>query len=342
MSAAQPLPIWLDAALPEPLAGMEAALNARVIGQPVAIGQVVRAIARYRAGLAGLERPVAAFLLLGPTGTGKTLTAEALAEILHGTAAAMLKVHCAEFRSEHELARLKGSPPGYVGWKECVPVLHETKLREARICDTLAVVLFDEVEKAHPALWDLLLGLLDKGEVVLNDNTRADFRRTVVLMTGNAGAREMADRLSGGYGFSAGAGGLGAAVPLDGIASRAVDRLFSPEFRNRLTGVLTYRPLNFEQVTAICSIELKRLSARLAAREQGPVGLSVSPAALQRVARDGYEPRCGARHVKRAIERLVEEPLANILAAGRAACGATITVCDGDTLRFHSAACAGD
>jgi ATP-dependent Clp protease ATP-binding subunit ClpA len=340
--------MWLDAALPEPLAEMEAALNARVIGQGVAISQVVRAIARYRAGLAGLERPVAAFLLLGPTGTGKTLTAEALAESLHGTPAAMLKVHCAEFRSEHELARLKGSPPGYVGWKECVPVLHETKLREARICDTLAVVLFDEVEKAHPALWDLLLGLLDKGEVVLNDNTHADFRRTIVFLTGNAGAREMADRLSGGYGFSAGTPharigqGGAAAVPLEGIASRAVDRLFSPEFRNRLTGVLTYRPLEFEQVTAICSLELRRLSARLAAREHGPVGLSVSPAALQRVARDGYDPRCGARHVKRAIERLVEEPLANILAAGRVASGATVTVCDGDTLRFHSAACAGD
>jgi len=340
--------MWLDAALPEPLAEMEAALNARVIGQGVAISQVVRAIARYRAGLAGLERPVAAFLLLGPTGTGKTLTAEALAEILHGTAAAMLKVHCSECRSEHELARLKGSPPGYVGWKECVPLLHETKLREARICDTLAVVLFDEVEKAHPALWDLLLGLLDKGEVVLNDNTRADFRRTIVFLTGNAGAREMADRLSGGYGFSAGTPqarigqGGAAAVPLDGIASRAVDRLFSPEFRNRLTAVLTYRPLDFEQVTAICSIELKRLSARLAAREQGAVGFSVSPAALRRVARDGYDPRFNARHVKRAIERLVEEPLANILAAGRVASGATVTVCDGDTLRFHSAACAGD
>lgn len=335
--------MWLDAALPEPLAEMEASLNARVIGQGVAISQVVRAIARYRAGLAGLERPVAAFLLLGPTGAGKTLTAEALAEILHGTAAAMLKVHCTECRSEHELARLKGSPPGYVGWKECVPLLHETKLREARICDTLAVVLFDEVEKAHPALWDLLLGLLDKGEVVLNDNTRADFRRTIVFLTGNAGAREMADRLSGGYGFSAGTPqGGAAAVPLEGIASRAVDRLFSPEFRNRLTAVLTYRPLDFEQVTAICSIELKRLSARLAAREQGAVGLSVSPAALQRVARDGYDPRFNARHVKRAVERLVEEPLANILAAGRVASGATVTVCDGDTLRFHCAACAGD
>jgi ATP-dependent Clp protease ATP-binding subunit ClpB len=351
-------PAWIETGLPEELAELEAELNRRVIGQAEAIAPIVRAIARYRAGLAGSDRPVAAFLMLGPTGVGKTLTAEALAELLHGTPKAMLKVHCGEFRSDHELARLKGSPPGYVGWKECVPVFQEAKLREVRLRDSLAVVLFDEVEKAHPALWDLLLGLLDKGEATLNDNTRTDFRRTIILMTGNAGAREMWDRLGGGYGFSAASGSPGAAVSLDGVASRAADRLFSPEFRNRLTAVLSYKPLGFGQVLDICSMELQRLAARLrACASPGPAGrdrgrcdagapagettggitLLFEPAVVERVAREGHEPRFGARHVKRAIERLIEEPLANILAGGRVQPGEGIVVRLADTIRFQVA-----
>jgi ATP-dependent Clp protease ATP-binding subunit ClpB len=318
-------PEWLDTGLPDDLEQLRGTLNRRVIGQEEAIGQVVRALARYQAGLAGIDRPVAAFLLLGPTGVGKTLTVEAVAEALHGSPNAVLKIHCAELRSDHELARMKGSPPGYVGWKECVPFFHETKLREVRLRSELALVLFDEVEKAHPALWDLLLGMLDKGEVVLNDNTRTDFRKTLVFLTGNAGAREMSAQLSGGLGFQPHTRG-----DLAGIACRAADRLFSPEFRNRLTATLTYQSLGWTELLEVCRIELKRLAARLRARESDPIGVRFQSAAIESIARDGYEPKFGARHVKRAIERLVEDPLANMLAAGRVAAGDCVLVCRAD------------
>ena len=189
---------WLEPTLPPEMEELRAALLARIVGQEEAVDYIVRAMSRYRAKLAGLERPVAAFLLLGPTGVGKTSTVEALADLLHGSPKAVLKIHCSEFCSDHELARMKGAPPGYVGWRECVPLFHEARLKEVRARSDLALVLFDEVEKAHPTLWDLLLGLLDKGEVVLNDNTRTDFRKTLVFLTGNAGGREVAQALSGG------------------------------------------------------------------------------------------------------------------------------------------------
>ncbi len=326
-------PALLDTSLPAELVELEQAICARVIGQAEAAAHVVRALARYRAGLAAAERPVAAFLLLGPTGVGKTLTVEVLAELLQGSPHAALKIHCAELRSDHELARMKGSPPGYVGWKECVPLFHESKLREVRLRSDLALVLFDEVEKAHPALWDLLLGLLDKGEVVLNDNTRTDFRRTLIFLTGNTGAREIAERLSGGVGFQPHTRG-----DIAGIAWRAADRIFSPEFRNRLTAAITYQPLGWEDVLGVCRLELARLAGHLATTTgsgpppEGPpegwprgvstpgqegVALKFEEGVAEHVCREGYDPRFGARHVKRAIERLVEDPLANLLAAGR-------------------------
>jgi len=337
---------WLDLAPPEELEELREALTARVVGQQEAIEHIVRALARYRAGLAGLERPVGAFLLLGPTGVGKTLTVEALAELLHGSAKAVLKIHCGEFRCDHELARMKGAPPGYVGWRECVPLFHEVRLKEVRLRSDLALVLFDEIEKAHPALWDLLLGLLDKGEVVLNDNTRTDFRRTLVFLTGNAGAREVAEALSGGLGFAAGA----AARPpgdVSGVAGRAAARLFAPEFRNRLTATITYRPLGWDEMLRICRLELARLAARLRAREQDWVAIQYEAAAVERIAREGFDPvdragqssKFGARHIRRAIERLVEDPLANLLASGRIRAEDSIVICAGageeDPLRFR-------
>lgn len=325
---------WLDSSPPEELNDLREALSSRVVGQQEAIGQIVRALARYRAGLAGLERPVAAFLLLGPSGVGKTLTVETLADILHGSPRAVLKTHCAELRSDHELARMKGSPPGYVGWKECVPLFHETRLKEVRLRSDLALVLFDEVEKAHPALWDLLLGLLDKGEVVLNDNTRTDFRKTIVFMTGNAGAREMAEALSGSMGFQPHTRG-----DMAGIAERAADRLFSTEFRNRLTATVTYRPLAEDQLKRVCRLDLGRLAARLREREYTSVTLQWEPAVVDFITQRGFESRFGARHIRRAIERLIEDPLANLLAAGRVQAEDCIVVCVGETagqpLRFR-------
>jgi len=339
---------WLETCLPEELEQLRRGLESRVIGQEQGIGEIVACLARFRAGMAGIERPVGAFLLLGPSGSGKTLTVEVLAETLHGSAKAMLKLHCAELTCEHEFARLKGAPPGYVGWKECVPLLHEARLREARLRDEPALVLFDEVEKAHPALWDLLLGLLDKGEVVLNDNTRTDFRKTIVFLTGNAGAREIAQRLSGGPGFrSAAALDLAGAKAnafgaLDGIARRASERLFSPEFRNRLTASITYRPLTREQLLQVARLELDRLAARLRVRHS--LALDFGAPAVTEILHAGYEPQYGARHLKRAVERLVEDPLANLIASGKVQPGDRVVVhaaAAGEPLRFRKEACGG-
>jgi ATP-dependent Clp protease ATP-binding subunit ClpC len=328
---------WLEACLPEELEHLRRKLESRIIGQKQGIGEIVACLARFRAGMAGIDRPIGAFLLLGPSGSGKTLTVEALAENLHGAAKAILKLHCAELTSEHEFARLKGAPPGYVGWKECVPLLHEARLREVRLRDEPALVLFDEVEKAHPALWDLLLGLLDKGEVVLNDNTRADFRKTIVFLTGNAGAREIAHRLNGGFGFRPAAaldpGGAEAITPraLDGIARRASERLFSPEFRNRLSASITYQPLTREQLFQVARLELDRLAAQLRVRHS--LLLDFEPRAVAEILDAGYEPQYGARHLKRAITRLVEDPLANLIASGK--------VQPGDRIVSHAGAAGG-
>jgi len=341
--ARDPEDMWLNPQLPQEVEQLRSAMSARIVGQPEAIGHIVRALARFRAGLAGLDAPIAAFLLLGPTGVGKTHTAEVLAELLHGSRRAVLKIHCAELRSDHELARMKGSPPGYVGWKECVPLFHEAKLKEVSLRDEPALVLFDEVEKAHPALWDLLLGILDKGEVVLNDNTRTDFRRSLIFMTGNVGAREVADVLAGSMGFQPHTRG-----DVAGITSRAADRLFSPEFRNRLTATITYKPLEWESALRVCKLELGRLAALLRDRESAPaVLLQFESAAIEQIAREGCEPSArsartqvyGARHVRRAIDRLVRDPLANLLASGRVADQDCIVVCAartaGDPLRFR-------
>ncbi len=357
-----PADTYLDTAPPRELQELNAALGARVVGQDEAITEIVRALVRYRAGLAGQECPIGAFLLLGPSGVGKTLTVEALAELLHGSPRAVLKIHCAELRSDHELARMKGSPPGYVGWKECVPLFHEVKLKEVRLREAPALVLFDEIEKAHPALWDLLLGLLDKGEVVLNDNTRTDFRKTMVFLTGNLGAREMTDALSGSMGFQPHTRG-----DVAGIATRAADRLFSPEFRNRLTATLTYRALGWEAILRICRLELGRLSALL---RGGPAGivLQFEGAAVEQIARQGSGPEpgafrsgvagetsaahrrsgaqvqpgasvFGARHLRRVIERMLKDPLAYLLASGGIQPGDCVVVCagagDGQPLRFR-------
>jgi ATP-dependent Clp protease ATP-binding subunit ClpA len=333
IAAAKPDSEWLQIRLSQELEELRHALESRVVGQEHATAEIVSAVARFRAGMAGLDRPVAAFLLLGPSGVGKTLTVEALAESLHGSPKAVLKLHCAEMGSEHELARLKGSPPGYVGWRECVPLLHESRLREVRLRDELAVVLFDEVEKAHPALWDLMLGVLDKGEVLLNDNTRSDFRRTLVFLTANVGARDISRHLAGGVGFQP-APPLGRSLfntearafrSLDGVAQRASERIFSPEFRNRLTATLTYRPLAGEQLVRVAELELKRLAAGLRLRHS--LSLDFEEEAVHRLVEAGYNPQYGARHLKRSIEKLVEDPVATFIVSGALEPGDRLVVC---------------
>src|SRR5258706_7095298 len=197
-----------------------------VHGQDEALEAIVRAYTLWAAGLAGLDKPVAAFLLLGPTGVRKTLTVEAMAEALHGDCRKLIKIHCDEYRHSHEVARLVGAPPGYIGHKETQPRLSQRRVQEARSRNCpLVVVLFDEIEKAHPDLWDLLLGVLDKGDLHLGDGSAADLRQAIIFLTSNVGSRE------------AGAT-TGFHPPARQVAGGAARRLISPGFRNRLTDQL--------------------------------------------------------------------------------------------------------
>ncbi len=294
---------------PPEIAKFAATLRAGVLGQDEAIEQIVNACCRWKAGLAGLDKPVATFLMLGPTGVGKTLTVEVLARLLHGDARHLIKIHCAEYRHSHEVARLVGAPPGYIGHKETQPRLGQRKIQEAQSRDCpLVLILFDEIEKAHPDLWDLLLGVLDKGDLHLGDGTSADLRQSIIFLTANIGAREEA----GAIGFD----------PPEGIPESAARRLFSPEFRNRLTATLTYRALSKQDLRAVARLELQRCAARI--METRGIRLSFSAGLIDMLAESEITRRFGARPIRRAIEDKLELPLAHFLLNGKAAIGDTV------------------
>ncbi|MGA2213853.1 MAG: AAA family ATPase, partial [Bryobacteraceae bacterium] len=233
---------------------MALALSRLLVGQPAAIAAVVPFVEMYRARLTPEGQPAGVFLLLGPTGTGKTKTVEALADVLHGSTKKPLKVDCGEYQMEHEVAKLLGAPPGYLGHRETQPLLTQAKLSAAASegCD-LALVLFDEIEKAAPTLVRLLLGVLDKGTLRLGDSTLVNFEKTMIFLTSNLGARDMSHQLRPEFGFDSNLPRSDArrGNKLDRIGIAAVRKNFSPEFINRIDAVVTYRPLDSEALTAI-------------------------------------------------------------------------------------------
>src|SRR5580700_10483856 len=220
--------------IPEPAEDLTSIMSSKVVGQPNVINVIVPYIEMFQAGLAPENRPVGVFLLLGPTGTGKTRTVEALAETLHGSSRNVLKIDCGEFQMEHEVAKLIGAPPGYLGHRETQPMLSQQKLSSVTTDNCgLALVLFDEIEKAAPSLTRLLLGVLDKGTLRLGDNSTVNFEKSLVFLTSNLGAKEMMREISPDFGFqSAAPGGTREEMgkKLQGIALVAVRKKFSPEF----------------------------------------------------------------------------------------------------------------
>ena len=305
------------------------ALRAKIVGQKEGVQALVDLYQVFCAGLNSPGRPVGNLLFLGPTGSGKTRTVEAAAEILFGDARAVIKVDCAEFQHSHEIAKLIGSPPGYLGHRETHPLITQEALAA---CHTdklkLSFLLFDEIEKASDALWQLLLGMLDKATLTLGDNRRVDLSQTVIFLTSNLGGGEITELMQGGMGFiqprDKPAAGLD--QKLERAAVEAARRKFSPEFMNRLDKVVVFHPLQRKQLEKVLDIELSMVQQRVLDAAKGQFLFTVAPAARDFLLKEGTDQRYGARHLKRAIERHVVYAFANLLATDQVRSGDLISI----------------
>jgi len=306
-------------------------LASYIVGQDRALRQIASLYQVYLAGLSNLGRPIGTMLFLGPTGSGKTRIVEATAEILFGSPNAIIKIDCAEFQHSHEIAKLIGSPPGYLGHRETPPLLTQENLdRYETEAGRLALVLFDEIEKASDALWQLLLGILDKATLTLGDNRRVDFSRAMVFMTSNLGAKDISNLVSGGIGFSSGERDRQSEAELDQkiyrTALEAARRKFSPEFMNRIDKVVVFRSLKEEHLQKILDIELNAVQNRILRGAGKKFVFHCSDEAKRFLLKEGIDYKYGARHLKRAIEKLLVLPLANLVASGQVKMGDLVVV----------------
>lgn len=297
---------------------LAALLARRVVGQPAATASIVPYVRLHQAGLAPEGRPAGVFLLLGPSGTGKTRTVEALAEVLHGSERNVLRVDCGEFQMEHEVAKLTGAPPGYLGHRETHPLLTQQKLNAVTSeRSNLSLVLFDEIEKAAPSLNRLLLGVLDKASLRLGDNTHVNFERSLIFLTSNLGARDMLSYLKPAFGFGAGEKPCGSEVgeKLQAIGLAAVRRKFAPEFVNRLDTVITYQPLSAAMLDEIVELQLADVQ-QLIRKRLGTRSFQLRPtrAARRFLIERGASQEYGARELKRTIHRQLVHPLGELVA----------------------------
>jgi ATP-dependent Clp protease ATP-binding subunit ClpB len=292
-------------------------LRAKIVGQDEGVQALVDLYQVFCAGLNSPGRPVGNLLFLGPTGSGKTRIVEAAAEILFGDARLVIKVDCAEFQHSHEIAKLIGSPPGYLGHRETHPLITQEELAKSHTEKLkLSFLLFDEIEKASDALWQLLLGMLDKATLTLGDNRRVDLSQSVIFLTSNLGGGEITELMNGGMGFvqpkDKPASGLDQKV--ERTAVEAARRKFSPEFMNRLDKVVCFHPLKREQLEQVLDIELGQVQQRVLETAKGQFLFRVTNPGKEFLLQEGTDQRYGARHLKRAIERHVVYPLANLLA----------------------------
>ena len=334
---------------PEAVVPLEEHLRARVIGQDTAVDALVGSWARLLAGLRDPHRPLLTALLLGPTGVGKTETARALAEALFGSEEALTRIDCEEYAHGHEVAKLLGSPPGYVG-SDIEPLLSQRRIdrphwearqrakQHDRAPDELlieqvhdaqdglhSILLFDEVEKAHPALWHALLGILEEGRVTLGNNQTTDLTRSIILMTSNVGSREMSTALERrSVGFVDSDSGLPAG--LGEIARRAARDVFPVEFINRFDQVLVYEPLQATHLERIFDKFLGEIAQRALDRAEVPLLIQVTAAARDHVIRAGTDPALGARPLRRAMERLLVDPISSLIASGQLVAGDVVEI----------------
>ena len=308
----------------------EAALRHRVVGQDHAIESLVEIYQMFLAGLNSPGRPIGNLLFLGPTGSGKTRIVEAMAEALFGNSRAFLKIDCAEFQHSHEIAKLVGSPPGYLGHRETHPMLAQERLDQWHTQKLkLSILLFDEIEKASDSLWQLLLGILDKGVLTLGDNRQVDLSRCIIVMTSNLGATEMSKLSERGLGFIRTNNSFDLSIDdkLNRTAVEAARRKFAPEFMNRIDKVVVFKTLRPEQLKNILEIELGMVTQRILNAFSGREFLFYC---TQRVKdfllEQGTDPKYGARHLKRVIEKAVVLPLANLASTAQIGLGDCIRI----------------
>jgi len=290
----------------------------RIIGQSYAIDKITASYQIFQAGLANSEKPVSSFLLMGPTGTGKTRIVEAVAEIFFGKNINMLKVDCAEYSHSHEIARLIGSPPGYLGHNETPPYLTQKNIdRHQTEENAFTILLFDEIEKANPSLWQLLLGILDKGRLTLGNNKTVDLTRCFIFMTSNVGSKAADQLINPSIGFHTDSD-CDNTDSVKKIVSNEAKKVFSPEFLNRLDHKIVFHSLTEEQVDKILTLELQYIKARL---ENSTVSVSfdfnLMPAAKRFLLKKGFDKRYGGRPMKRALERYLIYPLSGLIASNQ-------------------------
>ena len=298
-----------------------------IIGQNKATDALVRTVQKFQSGFYNPTKPIASLLFLGPTGVGKTGTVEAFCDGMFGNDRAMLKVDCAEFQHSHEIAKLVGSPPGYLGHRETHPYLTQEAVNLSHTADLkLSVLLFDEIEKASDSLWNLLLGILDKATLTLGDNRKVDFSQTIIIMTSNIGAAELAT-LAGdaGLGFMHQYAGA-TSEKMEDTAMSAARRKFQPEFLNRLDHIVVFNTLTPENVDSILSIELEKLQRRVVLNSQRLFTINVSPSAYKQLLAEGYSKRDNARYLQRTVGKYVELPLSSLLSTGQISHGDTVIV----------------
>jgi ATP-dependent Clp protease ATP-binding subunit ClpB len=326
---------------------LETNLRRMIIGQDEAIEQIVNIYQMHLTGMSAPGRPIGNFLFLGPTGSGKTRIVEATAEALLKNPRAVIKIDCAEFQHSHEIAKLIGSPPGYLGHRETHPLLSQEVLNQYHT-DTikLSFVLFDEIEKASDALWNLLLGILDKATLTLGDNRKVDFSRALIFMTSNLGATEMSNIMSPKLGFNvretqdqtaSGTFDDKTTGKLARTGLEAARRKFTPEFMNRLDKIVTFQPLGTEQLRKILDIELNLVQQRVFNTSDRAFVFTLSDTSKSFLLEQGTDMKYGARHLKRAIERLLVQPMSNLIATDQVRGGDWIRVDFDDTgklLRF--------
>ena len=287
------------------LVNMDEEIHKRLIGQDEAVKAVSRAIRRSRAGLKDPRRPIGSFIFLGPSGVGKTELGKALAEFLFGKEDSLITLDMSEYMEKHTISRLIGSPPGYIGYDEGGQLTEKVRRHP------YSVILFDEIEKASPEIFNILLQILEEGRLTDAQGRQVDFKNTVIIMTSNLGARMISSNVSIGFGNTTDEG-----CTYEDIKQKVMEevrRVFVPEFLNRIDELIVFKPLKQEEIEKIVDLMMKETVKRLV--EQS-ITIELTPEARSKIAKEGYDPNFGARPLRRAIQRMVEDPISDLILKG--------------------------